>query len=343
MTVIKVSSGSSEYTNLLLRQLPGMNHNWKDCDFFINSDVKECDWWFVLHGSGIVKTEECICDPDNIVYVSMEPNETLSKVSNKFINQFSKLVICDRSIIHPNITYMNWLTWWVGIVVTKNKNQHFFSKIHKFNYDDFIVMKPMNKVNKLSIVLSTKNFSSGHQKRINFLDKLINSHIAKYIDVYGEGFTPIPDKWDAIAKYKYHLVLENSVTKDYWSEKLADAFLGFSLPIYYGCPNINDYFSDDSMIHIDIEDFEGSIEIIKRTLESNIYEEKIEIIEAARSKVLNEYNIFNLISNMANSKAVKTKKIKLHTNYYYSDSFLKKIARFCIAKIKINKINSMNI
>jgi hypothetical protein len=97
------------------------------------------------------------------------------------------------------------------------------------------------------------------------------------------------------------------------------------------------------MIHIDIEDFEDSIETIKRTIESNIYEEKIEIIETARSKVLNEYNIFNLISNMANTKAVKTKKIKLHTNYYYSDSFLKKIARFCIAKIKINKINSMNI
>ena len=26
------------------------------------------------------------------------------------------------------------------------------------------------------------------------------------IDIYGDDYNPVPDKWDAIAKYKYHLV-----------------------------------------------------------------------------------------------------------------------------------------
>ena len=134
---------------------------------------------------------------------------------------------------------------------------------------------------------------------------------------------------------KYHLVLENSTQKDYWSEKLADAFLGFSFPIYYGCPNIFDYFSKDSMILIDIDNFEKSIETIKSVIEENLYEEKVDSINIARNQILNDYNIFNLMSNMATSKASEFKEIQLKTNYFFSDSLVKKIARFLLNKFRL--------
>ena len=88
MKIIKVSSGKPEFNNLLLRQTSGMSGVWGDCKFILNSEIKKCDWWFVLHGSGLIKNEECLCDPNHIVYVSMEPNETMSKVSNNFLEQF---------------------------------------------------------------------------------------------------------------------------------------------------------------------------------------------------------------------------------------------------------------
>ena len=91
MKIIKVSAGVP--ANLLLRQSPGMSEIWGDCKFLINTDVAKCDWWFVLHGSGLVNTEESVCDPKHIVYVSMEPTETMSMVSSKFLDQFSNLVI----------------------------------------------------------------------------------------------------------------------------------------------------------------------------------------------------------------------------------------------------------
>jgi len=334
MKIIKVSAGPYKDNKLLLRQFPEMSGIWGDCKFIINSDIDKCDWWFVMHGSGVVKTEECLCDPSHIVYISMEPSEVMSRVSNDFINQFSHLVLCDRNITHPSITYMNWLTWWVGVVIVKSKKS-FVYKNQNLNYDDFTDMKPIDKMNKLSIIMSKKNFSEGHEKRINFIDKLINSPIAKYIDIYGDGYTPIPDKWDGIAQYKYHLVIENSSIKDYWSEKLADSFLGFSLPIYYGCPNIFDYFSKDSIILIDIDNIEKSIRTIKNVIEENLYDDHVRSINIARNQVLNEYNIFNLMAQMSLVKGSNFKNVKLRTNYYFSDSWIKKIARYVINKMSL--------
>ena len=334
MKIIKVSSGPAEYSNLLLRQTPGMKGVWGDCNFFINTQIEKCDWWFVLHGSGIVNNEDCITDPKNIVYVSMEPNEKISKVSNKFLEQFSHLISCDRTINQQNVINMNWHTWWVGINVTKSKFEY-FSKKHNFDYDDFVKMNPIKKINKMSIIMSNKNISDGHQKRINFINQIINSPLSKFIDVYGDGYIAVPDKWNAIEKYKYHLVIENSVEKDYWSEKLADSFLGFSIPIYFGCPNISDYFSDDSMVLIDINDYDESFKLIASIFKNDLYNEKLQAIYQARSMVLNKYNIFNLMTQFASSNANEFKRIELKTNYYFSDSFFKKIARLIFNKIRI--------
>ena len=195
-------------------------------------------------------------------------------------------------------------------------------------------MKPFPKINKISIVYSAKNFSIGHSKRVNFLKKLINSNISDYIDVFGDGFTPIPDKWDSIVGYKYHLVIENDSQRDYWSEKLADAYIGFAFPIYFGCPNIGDYFDKDSLLVINIDDIDKSIKMIKNIIHEGYYEKNIKKITESRTKVLNQYNIFNLMSNMAEVEATSLEKIKLNTNYYYSDSIPKKIARYFLDKSK---------
>ena len=176
--------------------------------------------------------------------------------------------------------------------------------------------------------------SEGHSARIKFLNALINSNISHYIDVFGDGFTPIPDKWDAIMNYKYHLVIENEIQEDYWSEKLADSFLGFAYPIYSGCPNINKYFDENSMAVIDISNFEISLKKIKDIIDGDLYDRNIRAIEVARNQILNEYNIFNLMAKMSTSEASLKKKIQLKTNYYYSDSFFKKIARLILKKLR---------
>ena len=240
--------------------------------------------------------------------------------------------MCDRNIKHRNIIYSNWLTWWVGMVVSTKNKKHVFQPDARFNYDQLSSMQPVKKLNKVSIILSDKDLSEGHKKRIKFINKIISLPISEYIDVYGHGFKPIPDKWDAIAPYKYHLVLENSVQKDYWSEKLADSFLGFSFPIYHGCPNIYDYFSKDSLSVIDINNIEEVAQMLQDIIEGNIYDNSMQAINISRKKVLNQYNIFNLMSELASNNSLKYLNITLNTNMFFKDSFLKKIARFILTK-----------
>ena len=92
MKIIKVSAGGLEKTSLLLRQSVNSEGVWNDCRFIINDNkLEKCDWWFVLHGTGLAEFENCLCDPDHVVYVSMEPTEKISQVSDKFLEQFSRV------------------------------------------------------------------------------------------------------------------------------------------------------------------------------------------------------------------------------------------------------------
>ena len=70
--IIKVSSGDPAYSDLLLRQTVGHLGIWDDCTFEVNNNIEKCDWWFVLHGSGLVVAETCLCDPNHIVLYMLQ-------------------------------------------------------------------------------------------------------------------------------------------------------------------------------------------------------------------------------------------------------------------------------
>jgi hypothetical protein len=63
------------------------------------------------------------------------------------------------------------------------------------------------------------------------------------LKIYGRGINPVPDKYEVLRKFRYHLALENCVQDDYWSEKLADPILALNKVFYYGASNVNKYFA----------------------------------------------------------------------------------------------------
>ena len=67
-------------------------------------------------------------------------------------------------------------------------------------------------------------------------------------------------------------------------------------------------------------------------IESNIYDNSMNAIDISRNQVLNQYNIFNLMSELATNNSLKHQNITLNTNMFFKDSFLKKIARFILSK-----------
>ena len=127
---------------------------------------------------------------------------------------------------------------------------------------------------------------------MTFLEKLRRSDIK--FDLWGRGFTPIAAKWDGLAPYRYSLAIENHRGTHYWTEKLADCFLSWTMPIYYGCSNILDFFPDESMVRIDIED-PDVLNTIRDTIHSDLQIRNREAIAHARQLVLEKYQFFPFI------------------------------------------------
>lgn len=325
MKKIKITStGSIDLSHILSRQTPTSSLIWGDCKFYINTPLEECDFWFILHSTSLKDKEGTIVDPKNIIFFSMEP---LEFYPSNFYHQFSKVFAVDNKLSHKSLEYFNIHTWWVGINVEFNEGHKFYSKI---NYDyetlnNSNFFESYQKKNRISIITSNNKFLPGHKIRLNFIEKLRNSKIAEYLDIYGGGHNPILDKMDGLLPYKYHISLENTCKDNYWTEKLADAFLANTFPIYYGCPNISTFFPKDSFLHIDIEDFTTTVNKIEKLLMNNEFENRKFAISQAKNLILNDYNVFNIMYNLTKSEIGVKKYSEIKSPAYFKNSLLTRI------------------
>lgn len=76
-------------------------------------------------------------------------------------------------------------------------------------------------------------------------------------------------------KSQFHICVENSKENNYFSEKLIDCFYTKTIPIYWGCPNIGEWFNTDSIIIVNSVE-----EIINfcNTVDEDFYIQKIKSI-----------------------------------------------------------------
>ena len=78
------------------------------------------------------------------------------------------------------------------------------------------------------------------------------------LERFGKGFKWIETKAEALDDYEFHVAIENHFAPHVWTEKLADAFLGFTVPIYFGCPNVYDYFPKENIIFIESNELKNN-------------------------------------------------------------------------------------
>lgn len=219
------------------------------------------------------------------------------------MEKFSRVYTSDPNLYRqggkfiPSPPYVHWHVG--GNAYTKSNNLIDYDFLKSANL-------PKKKWN-LSVINSNLNNISGHKLRSDFIEKLCQSGLDfklfggsnwskfnQYVDSAPFG------KWAVFNPAKYVLVIENEVAPYYWSEKFADALLCFCIPIYYGCPNISNYFPHGSFIHLDIKS-PNAINTLKNILESNFYESNINALIEARNLVLTKFNMFSFLSNELNS------------------------------------------
>jgi hypothetical protein len=124
------------------------------------------------------------------------------------------------------------------------------------------------KTKDISIVVSDKRVTDGHNLRHEIISKF-----KKDIDVFGRGYNPILNKVDSLLEYKFSIVIENC-KRDYWfTEKLIDCFVTGTIPIYWGCPSIGDFFDINGIIVIEnINDLTDIISNCNEELYNSMYE-----------------------------------------------------------------------
>jgi len=290
--------------------------------FHINNQIEECDYWFVFNYLNY-DYEKAFCPQENVILLAPEPKH-VQKYYTSYLKQFSLVISNQKSIKHPNnLLYQTSAPWFI------NKK---FDQLYEIN--DIL------KTRNLSIITSNKTFTKEHKKRYNFA-MAIKKHFKDKVDLYGRGINNFDDKWDVLSPYKYTIAIENGLYNDYFTEKLTDSFLSMTYPIYYGCPNLNNYFSEESFTRIDIDNLKKSINIIDEIISNTTFynSHKNSIIES-KNLCLIEYNLFNLIIKTIKSLKTKNisekKKILLRNKHNNFITFLEK-ADYSI-KSMINKI-----
>ena len=228
-----------------------------------------------------------------------------------------KKVICFPR--EPNIKTKNWEKLKLKYGFTYDNFYHVVTNPQFINKDyDFLKNLEYQDSEKiLSAIISNKNNGNGYKLRYNLLINLASKY-PEICDIYGYGWKnelgsaykgelgfyhnknkeDEKTKFDALINYKYSICIENCNKKNYFSEKFTDAILCWTIPIYYGCPNISDFFPVNSYYYIDIEE-ENVIQKIKNIIKKPITQDNINALKKARNLILSKYNIWSTINNLS--------------------------------------------
>lgn len=117
---------------------------------------------------------------------------------------------------------------------------------HMATYDQLNAINETKRIKLICSITSGLNGIPGYQSRRLFLETFSTAN--PYFDLFGKFSklaAAIPSyrgqclfKWKTVSQYKYSLVIENSTDDYYISEKIFDALICGSMPIYHGSDKI---------------------------------------------------------------------------------------------------------
>lgn len=267
---------------------PNREAVWGDCAFSFDPYDREYDWLVVYDDLPskdgerfTLWEEELACPKARTLLITSEPS-SVKTYGSGFARQFGHVLTSQEfwALRHPKRIYSQpGLVWFYG--------EHGPGA----SFDHIAGHMPEQKVKELSTVCSTKKQKHTlHNRRLAFTRDLLER--IPVMDAFGHGFNFVKDKAEALDPYRYHIAIENHYSEHHWTEKLADSFIGLCLPFYYGCPNLADYFPEESFIRIDLCDVEHSASIIEKAIRDDEYTRRLLALKEARRLYLERYFTF---------------------------------------------------
>jgi len=210
-----------------------------------------------LFNDYIPTLEELNVNPYNFLIIN-EPNELFGlhdwAINNSYnfncILTWSEKILnsCDNSILMP-----------FGM-----------SFLHENNR--YEILSKLPKKLEISYICGAKRLTQGHHLRhqiYNLKDKIKTP--TKWF------YTTDEPKEICFHNSMFHLAIENTQNQNFFTEKIVDAFLSKTIPIYWGCPNINEFFDIRGMYTFSNQE---ELEYLLNSLTEEDYNSKLEYIEA---------------------------------------------------------------
>jgi hypothetical protein len=138
-------------------------------------------------------------------------------------------------------------------------------------------IKLYTKTKLVSIIASEKNITEGHKLRhivINKYKDIFN------IDVWGRAYNPFENKLTPLSEYAFSIIILNTREKNYFNEALMDCLAVGTIPIFWGCNNIDEFFNikgflifetlqqlENILKNISFEKYNNMLEYVKDNLE----------------------------------------------------------------------------
>lgn len=278
-----------------------------DVQFHFDVNYRGYDWLVVYEGlpplageKKINRIEGLDCPRENTLLITTEPS-SIRIDGPHFLRQFGHVLTAKnpKLVKHPNQIFQTPpLRWFYGRPMSDDDS-------HYVDIDAFKAQPPIPKKHDLSTVCSNKRMShTVHAQRYDCIMEL-KRRLGDELHLFGRGINPISNKAEAMDDFRYHIAVENHIEPHHWTEKIADCFLAYCLPFYYGPPNISDDFPEGSVIPIDIFDVDGAERIIRDSIAQGLYEKRLPAIIEARNRVLNDYNLVNVIARLVAERHVE--------------------------------------
>lgn len=156
--------------------------------------------------------------------------------------------------------------------------------------DDLTGWLPEKKKFEISFIKGLKLLSAGHilrkqiydrQDEIKIPHKFFESTDTSTFDKCRESKFALHDS------SMFSLIIENTSHHNYFTEKLTDCLVMKTIPVYWGCTNIEKYFPDGAIIQIHSDD--DAIHKINKLTE-NVYHDHKDQIQANYQLAKNTYN-----------------------------------------------------
>lgn len=271
----------------LLQQSPAHSGRWGNIRFYIDDESlgsapRDVDYLVVYNA--VLETIECQVPEGAAWMIAGEPPTDLHAHFKRGYHQYDRLITQhDEQLSVDHLHLHGALPWHIDA---------------SYDYLKTLPVNAEKKIDSVCAIVSNLNILNGHQNRLNFIEYCKSSNFR--IEVFGRGIRALPNdnKFDVLYPCKYSIALENSYYDHYWTEKIADCYLSWTMPIYAGAPNILEYFPEESMILIDPKNPQQALKIIEEAVANDRWSRNLDAIEEARARVLDEYQFFPFISNL---------------------------------------------